>query len=370
MINFENRLQKLKDRRQGTRELNLVESGYAADSLFDSRPTEVYESLTESSGIKYVIGAMAAVSDASTRVSIEEGERVADTLISMLQTDDINAIRRMQGSVALDIHIEGHSDVDMLIIYRDVVSVEFPKLNGQPLGYCSDTRTMPEIIRELRLASEDKLTTRYYAAKVDCTGNKSIALSEGSLKRKVDIVPACWHNCYDYQRSGNEHDRTVKVYHKGDNKLIPNKPFLHIKNVNDRDRRYDGNLKKVVRLMKNLVADLPADKNRVAKKLSSYDLTGIAYNMDAKLAISSFLPFALLQELSSYLWELSQNERLRQSIEVPDGTRKVFDSEEKEAALTVLRDEVTALCAAVHSEIAPSASQYSEQVLKSKVITL
>ena len=370
MINFENRLTKLKDRRQGTRELDLIEKGYATNATFDSRPIEYYESLTESAGVKYVIGAMAAVSPESTAVSINEGERVADTLISMLGTDNIHTVKRMQGSVALDIHIEGHSDVDMLIIYRDLVTVQVPKLDGQPLAPCDDTRPMKDIIREVRTESEDKLTTRYYAANVDCTGNKSIALSGGSLKRKVDIVPACWHNCHDYQRSYLEHDRTIKVYHKGDHELIANKPFLHIKNVNDRDSIYDGNLKKVVRLMKNIVADLPANKHRVAKRLSSYDITGIAFNMDSRLRVPSFFPLALLQELNGYLCELSLDANARSSIEVPDKTRKVFDSEEKEEALELLREEVSALCYAVHKEIAPFATEYSPQNLKDKIIAV
>ncbi|EMD1719033.1 MULTISPECIES: hypothetical protein [Providencia] len=45
----------------------------------DLRPTEAHEKLHENAAIKYVIGSMAAVSQESTKVSKDEGERVAST---------------------------------------------------------------------------------------------------------------------------------------------------------------------------------------------------------------------------------------------------------------------------------------------------
>lgn len=101
LIDFQARLKKLKDRRQGTRELVLLEKGYNTWDSGDYRIQESYEKLSESPGVRYAIGAMAAVNSQSTQVSIDEGNRVSDTLISLLKTDGINVSKRMQGSVAL-----------------------------------------------------------------------------------------------------------------------------------------------------------------------------------------------------------------------------------------------------------------------------
>ena len=66
MIDFGQRLKRLKDRRQGTRERAILDHfdenaarQYLQNPYFDYRLTESYESLQEANGVKYAIGAMA-----------------------------------------------------------------------------------------------------------------------------------------------------------------------------------------------------------------------------------------------------------------------------------------------------------------------
>ncbi|WP_081304671.1 nucleotidyltransferase family protein [Aeromonas hydrophila] len=370
MINFSNRLQKLKDRRQGSAQRFAMDSGNESFSYyFDPRPIENYESVKESDSVKYVIGAMAPVSDISTKVSIQEGERVANTLISLLETDGIMTEYRLQGSVALDIHIEGHSDVDMLILKKNVLQIQRPALPSTYYTDASDQRDMILQVQELRLASEEKLTSRYHQAKVDCNNRKSISLSGGSLTRKVDIVPGSWFDTHDYQRSRQQHDRIVKIYDKEDHKFIENRPFLHIKRVDDKDQVYSGNLKKVVRLMKNIVADMPDNKNKIAKKLSSFDLTSIAYHMDERLACSIHLPLQLVGKLNDWLLLLKDDASLRESLLVPDATRAVFDADEKNDALDILSNEVNDLVLSIYKDIFPDDVIKDINKLRSKTVT-
>ena len=367
MIDFDSRLKSLKDRRQGTRERNLIEKNYLVDSLHDPRIKENYENLKESSGVKYAIGAMAPVNSESTKVSISEGNRVADTLIEMLSTIGISTTKRIQGSVALDIHINGHSDVDMLILLNDIHLVETPKIDGTQC-YASDTRPMKDIVGELRRESENKLVSRYYQATVDCTNNKSISLEGGSLQRKVDIVPSCWYDTHEYQRYNLQHDRGVKIYHKGEHRLLGNFPFKHIKYVNDKDALYDGNLKRVIRLMKNMVADMPDYKKRQAKKLTSYDLAAIGFHMDSSLQESPYNQLALVEKLRYHLDLLKVLEDYRDSLYVPDGTRKIFDSEDKKEALRILSQEVDDLATSIFKQLKPYDNTYDSESLKNKLV--
>ncbi|MCH7377404.1 hypothetical protein MM182_18800 [Aeromonas sp. MR19] len=353
MINFSNRLQKLKDRRQGSAQRIALESGQSLAFDIDLRPTENYEKVKESDAVKYVIGAMAPVSETSTKVSIQEGERVATTLVGLLDTDGIMTEYRLQGSVALDIHIEGHSDVDMLILIRNTLQAQQPYLSSSNYIPASDTRDMILQVQELRLVSEEKLTNRYHQANVDCDNRKSISLSGGSLTRKVDIVPGSWFDTHDYQRSRQQYDRIVKIYDKEDHKFIENRPFLHIKKVDDKDQLYDGNLKKVVRLMKNIVADMPDGKKKIAKKLSSFDLTSIAYHMNERLSCSIYFPLQLVGKLNDWLLLLKDDAGLRESLLVPDTTRTVFDSDEKNDALDILSNEVNDLVLSIYKDIFP-----------------
>ncbi|SHG09240.1 hypothetical protein [Pectobacterium carotovorum] len=366
MINFGDRLKKLKDRRQGSAQLFALNSGNESfSSFYDSRPNEFYENVRESDSIKYVIGAMAPVNPTSTNVSIQEGERVANTLISMLNTSGISTEFKLQGSVALDIHIEGHSDVDMLILKKDVLLVQQPILSSTSYIDAPDKRDMITQVKEIRLVSEEKLTSRYHQANVNCSNRKSISISGGSLARKVDIVPGCWFDTHDYQRSRQQHDRIVKIYDKSEHKFIENRPFLHIKKVEDKDQYYSGNLKKIVRLMKNIVADMPDYKKNKAKKLSSFDLTSIAYHMDEKLNCSEYLPLLLVERLHIWLEKLIDDKHLRDSLLVPDATRAVFNNDEKNEALDILSNEVSDLFSSIYQDIYPN--DFTKDV--SKLIT-
>ncbi|HEB6949017.1 TPA: hypothetical protein R0445_003595 [Salmonella enterica subsp. enterica serovar Hvittingfoss] len=366
MIDFGNRLSRLKDRRQGTKERVLFENNMASYTNYDPRHQENYELLAENAAIKYTIGAMAEVDPASTKISIDEGDRVANTLISLLRTAGIHAAKEIQGSVALNIHIEGHSDVDMLILKDDIILVQTPRLDGASC-YATDQRPMVDIIKELRLQSELKLTSRYHQANVDCSGNKSIALVGGSLKRKVDIVPACWYHSHTYQQTGEKHDKEVRIYHKKEHALYGNHPFLHIKKVNEKDALYSGNLKRVVRLMKNLVADMPDYKKRVAKKLSSYDLTAIGYEMNEQLQCPIYMSLALVERLRTHLFLLFSFKSIRDLLFVPDGSRKVFDSEDKVEALGILYNEVSDLATSIYKSLQPFSNlQYDASTLVNK----
>lgn len=160
MIDFEKRLKSLKDRRQGSREralfssLNEQAANIAVLSGQDIRKSEAFETLKESAGVKYAIGAMAAVDSQSTQVSITEGNRVADSLLKSLNRQGEDVESRLQGSVALDIHIKGHSDVDMLILVSNPINYETPSVTSNWYSPATDPRPLINIIRDVRNKSE------------------------------------------------------------------------------------------------------------------------------------------------------------------------------------------------------------------------
>lgn len=369
MIDFENRLKSLKDRRQGANMRAAFESLAINQVAFDLRSKEKYENLTESASIKYTIGAMAPVEENSTQVSISEGQRVADSLIKSLATKNIEAISRLQGSVALDIHIKGHSDVDMLIIKTGIVQVEYPKIKTDGYSSSKDTRPMVDIIKEIRLEAEAILPINFPKVEINCKGNKSITMEGGSLQRKIDIVPSCWYDTRDYQQTQNESERGVKIYHKKDHELLLNLPFKHIKLISERDSIYNGNLKMVIRLMKNMIADMPDYKKNVAKKLSSYDLASIAYHMNSELSLSYDMRLGLVEKIRAHLNKLLNNKTLRDALDVPDGSRKIFDIEEKVESLKVLEKEFNDLAQAIFKDLKPSMYTYDSNVILSKRVS-
>lgn len=374
MIDFENRLKSLKERRQGSRERAIFESmdSFTANQAIltgrDVRKREFFEALNESAGVKYAIGAMAAVDEAATKVSIREGERVADSLIKSLSSEGESVTKRLQGSVALDIHIKGHSDVDMLILVTNPVNVELPKV--VPNGYLpsSDPRSLLQIIRDVRAKSERILPVNFPKANVDCSSSKCICVSGGSLAREVDVVPAIWFDTIKYQSSSQDHDRGVKIYNKSDDEFLLNFPFTHIKLVNDRDALYGGNLKSVIRLMKNMIADMPDYKKRVVKQLSSYDLAAIGYHMNENLYAPYYMKLSLVEKTRAHLAFLLAAKDYRSSLSVPDQSRKIFDNDGKVEALSILSKEMDDLAVSIFKELQPLRSTYDSSAILAKSI--
>jgi len=372
MINFENRLSSLKDRRQGSTERLKFESAidYEVNREMDLREKEDYENLKESNSIKYTIGAMAPVSKRSTEISFEEGRRVAENLIKSLNSKGIYASHEFQGSVTLDIHIESHSDVDVLIIKEGIMQVQKPYVTTYYES--SDKRSMEDIIKELRIESESILAKNFPQVDVNIKNNKSISLEGGSLKRKVDIVPSCWYDTVEYQKTKNKADRGIKIYHKENHELIFNQPFKHIDLIEKKDISYKGNLKMVIRLMKNMIADMPDYKKRKAKKLSSFDLASIAYYMDFYLNVPFNMRIALVEKLRLHLNKLVQDKTFRDSLYVPDESRKIFNAEdynEKVEALNILASDISDLAMAIFNDIKPLyVNQFDSNIILNKEV--
>lgn len=366
MINFDNRLKSLKDRRQGV-DVRMAFESTARDSIgFDLRSKENYENLRESSSIKYTIGAMAPVEKRSTEISIKEGKRIADSLIKSLKEYNINATSRLQGSVALDIHIKGHSDVDMLIIITDTETSELPRVYPQLHIPATDKRTMEDIVKDLRLTSEIILPKNFPQVNINNNGNKAIALEGGSLQRKVDIVPSCWYNTRMYQQTKLEKDRGIKIYLKTDHELLANLPFLHIDLISNKDTLYSGNLRNCIRLMKNMVADMPDYKKRIAKKLSSYDLASIAYHMNEKLSLPYEMRIGLVEQIKEHLNHLSTNSYQRNILHVPDKSRIIFNNEDKVKALEIIKEEFNDLATSIFNDLSPFSHTYNADVILNK----
>lgn len=371
-MDFQSRLGSLKKRRQGPSESMFAEAMDSAHRLATNQEelakSEKFESLQESDGVKYAIGAMAAVDAKYTAISIKEGERVASSLSQALSRQNINVDTRLQGSVGLDVHIKGYSDVDMLVIVGDTLLAETPHVVPNYYQAATDNRPMVEIVGDLRSRSEVILTENFPAVNVNVAGGKSIALEGGSLARKVDIVPATWYHTIAYQTSLAEHDIGVKIYNKIESSLFENYPFLNRKLVNDADLSVSGNLKRIIRLMKNLQSDTEGAGADSIKKLNSFDVLSIAYDMRGELAIPGYRQLGLVDVLLSRLRFLLENKAYRDNMNTPDMTRKVFDNDDKVESLAWLYVECNDLASSLVRDISPYQTVYNKEVLLSKSI--
>jgi hypothetical protein len=338
------RLKQLRTRRDGSR----------GDAIFKSIPlAELWESRGAGNQLhtRYALGSMQAVSDTYTRISKETADRVANQLQDRLAKCGIHAEFRLQGSVPLDVHIKGVSDVDLLTLSNELYTYD-PKgsvaLRG---GYRNPAkRTSLDVLNELRNLVESSLDDAFPAAKVDKTGAKAVKISGGSLARDVDVVPAHWSDTIRYQATGTASDRGTRILEKKKQVTIENQPFRHIDLIRTRCDQVGGGLRKAIRLCKNVKAD--SDRNIT---LPSFDIASLMYhaNLDA-LRLGQSYELSILAETQRHLDQLACDHDLAKTLYVPDGSRLIFDSNEKLKSLSELSYDMDELLNAVYFEHTPN----------------
>jgi tRNA nucleotidyltransferase (CCA-adding enzyme) len=87
---------------------------------------EVYKSVNEETAIQYAIGAMQPIDPEYTSDTYEESKRIQNQLTQPLLDKDIPIEYQYQGSVSNDTHIKAHSDIDTLVIHKDLSQLSFP----------------------------------------------------------------------------------------------------------------------------------------------------------------------------------------------------------------------------------------------------
>lgn len=346
------RLQQLRTRRDGSR--GVAMAGGTLDSIFKSiPPAELWESRGAGNQpyTRYALGSMQAVSDTYTRVSKETADRVANQLKDRLARGGIHAEFRLQGSVPLDVHIKGVSDVDLLTLSNELYTYDPKGAVALCGGYRNPAkRTSLDVLNELRNLVESSLDDAFPAAKVDKTGAKAVKISGGSLARDVDVVPAHWSDTIPYQATGTASDRGTRILDKKKQVTIENQPFRHIELIRTRCDQVGGGLRKAIRLCKNVKAD--SDRNIT---LPSFDIASVMYhaNLDA-LRLGRYYELSILAETQRHLDQLACDHDLAKTLYVPDGSRLIFDTSEKLQSLKELSYDMDELLNAVYSEHTPN----------------
>lgn len=300
--------------------------------------TEAYRRMEQSEAIRYAIGAMQPIDPEYTANTFSEGDRVKNQLATRL-----TAPRefRYQGSTSHDTHIKARSDIDLLVLRTDWIMLKLPLIPEAP--YSGD---IFQDMRDMRGEAETAVATAFPKAKVDTSGGKAIVVDGGSLRRTVDVVPAVWLDTEEYLRDGDETYRGVEVFDRGTSTFIPNYPFLFNARIEQKDRQTAGGMRKAARLMKSLKYD---SEGRLT--MSSYNIVSIAWNMP-KGTVAWVKPYelAIVEGCWLYCQVLKEDPIQRASLDVPDGSRKVFGGD---AGATVAQlDQLTAELTTLRTDIA------------------
>lgn len=344
---FDVRLNSLKQRRSDQRRSAVA--GLSMDSWNRNVIQESYERRSSNKATKYALGAMQQVDPTYTQNSIAQGERVKNQLKRNLD-GDIPVEFEYQGSVPLNVHIRGVSDVDVLVLRTDAYTYDPAGPKGQQGGYSIwHGESMVTLLTQLRSKCGSILRLTFPEANVDTSGSKSIAIEGGSLTRKVDVVPSHWHDTINHQISGAYKDRAVCILDTSIKQTVANFPFLHMDHIQKKDDSTMGGAKKAIRLLKTLKAD-SEQSDKIT--LNSYDIASLVWHMDQSvLSVYPWQELSLIANLQGVFASHVLNKEVLMRLRTPDNTRCIIDSEQKYNALVLLFIELIALSEAVGKEI-------------------
>ncbi|WP_122559193.1 hypothetical protein [Pseudomonas viridiflava] len=322
------RLSDLKSRRQGTTTMMM-------DSITANRAgMESFEARSTGEWAKYTLGIMQQVDPKYTNNSVAEGERVKNQIRNRIRT---GVTFEYQGSVPLNVHIRGVSDIDILVLLSGYLTYDRTGSRASDYYPWTGPGGIDQLVF-LRSELEVELKAAFYEAEVDISGDKAIGLSGGSLRRKVDVVPSHWSDSVDYQASQNKRDREVQIFQKKSRTTFCNRPFLHIDEINEKDRRCYGGAKRIIRMLKNLKAD---SDNPSAISVNSYEIAGLVYHFeDEPISLPAYRELALVAATKQQLDRMIAYKDWTMSLVTPDGIRKIIESEAKFESLKLLRVEV------------------------------
>jgi hypothetical protein len=350
-MDFKEKLERVKSRRQ-------VPASYTQDTLAsltahaDSDLITLQKSLlaegTPSQGgsaCQYARLSMKEVNPTITRKSLDSGERVKTQILSGLKSLSCPHDLRYQGSLPLNVHIRSNHDVDLLVLgtryfYFDGPFSPSSRYVGNP------DIDMDNWIKSLRSKCIRILEGAYPAARIDKSGGKAVAISGGSLARKIDVVPACWFEGRDFQISNSEARKGVEVFDVNTGQWMKNFPFYVRDEVNQKDVETNSGAKRLIRLLKSL-----KDDSGAPIQLSSFDIMSIAYRIPSSLiTYNRYYPYRIINQSLLFLSSPAAASTIFQWKTI-DSTREIFDSPSKKSGFSTLMSSLQLLCQEMAKEL-------------------
>jgi hypothetical protein len=335
--NYSKRLESLKKRRLD----DELQKALLTESFSDDRIGE---------SVKYALESMSPIDPNYTKNTYFASEKIKNSLSHGLASKSISVEYRYQGSVETDTHIKLHSDIDILVFTELFYSLE------QPLTVSFPYKGDPLVdLKKLREECFSILNSIY--ENVDNSKAKSIQVFPSNPKRKVDVVPANWLDTLDYQSTNDEKYRGIHIYDRTNHTRQKDFPFLHIANINSKNRLVNGGLSKLVRLLKTLKVDAENTIN-----LSSFEITSVVFNMTIEsLNKPKGHELLLLSEGSIQLFKLINDKTYRENILSPNGIERVFGvNDTKIIELKKLKVELDELIEDISEELGKQYKKLSD----------
>jgi hypothetical protein len=284
----------------------------------DKEPREVYDLLKDEEDIVYTIGTMQPLDREQTAVYFSESRRLQQIIGYAAGIAGIATAFRYHGPILTDTHISFRSDFELLVINMNFITLESPQKAAIPFG-----ESPLDSLRILRNLSIEAIKTTLPECEVDTSDAISVKLSGEGMARDIQLIFANWFNTNEYVKSRQEKYRGLTILDSEGNRRRLSLPFFHNSLIAEKDERSGGAARKLIRLINSLLFDA-GEKNG----LSDYDIASLIWNMpERNLSYGHGQEIQLVNSGYDYLIYVLTNEAYRTNLMVPNGTRRLFDSD-------------------------------------------
>jgi hypothetical protein len=253
--------------------------------------------------LKYCLEAMEEIEASYAYKAFYVSKKIQDKLLKELVNRGIKADFRYQGPIQTETNILLFGGIELMIIQNN------------------DTQKPWEKVKLIAAEVMDILTLEGEFKSVDYSTKHKIKVTTSKPTCEISILPGIWLDNADFRESKREIDRGIIEYDfslKTQKKYLP---FKHIARINAKDKKTNGGLKRIIRLLNTLVRDA----GEIEVDLNHTEIESIVYAIPEKQLI--FEPnksLALLGIASAQMNRVASDLNYLQKLVSPSEKEIVF----------------------------------------------
>ncbi|MEP0369377.1 MAG: hypothetical protein ABJN36_02460 [Cyclobacteriaceae bacterium] len=292
--------------------------------------------------IKYCLESMCEVEPSYAYKAFHIAKKLQEKLNKELQDRKIKVDFRYQGPIQTETHILLFGGIELIVLQESYDNKPWEKVK----------KLTGEIIEIL---GADPAYQR-----VDYSDKYHINVTTTKPTCEINILPAIWLNNPDFKESKREIDRGILEYNfqkKTQRKYLP---FRNIARINSKDRKTNGGLKSLIRLLRTLQRDA---QSRIS--LTNFEVSALMYAIPEKQLIHNpKKPLALLGIASAQLNRASSDRKYVETLISPSQRELVFGKKaDKPAEIQKLKTELDKLITDIKDDLkSEDKNLYSELV--------
>lgn len=268
----------------------------------ESALSDAFEECGYNDCIRYCLESMQEIDVSYAYKAFYISKRIQEKLQKGFEELNTKVDFRYQGAIQTETNITLYGDLELMVIIDAPEDVAARK------------------IKSITAAMMHLLTLETVYQSVDNSDKTRIIVTTSKPNSEISILPALWIDNPEFRSTRREIDRGVAEFNLGAKTKKRYLPFKNMARVNAKDRKTNGGLKKLIRLLRNLQKDADSPIT-----LSEYEIAAMVYAIPEKqLQYSDKHALSLLGICSAQLHRITKDQEYLEKMVSPSERELVF----------------------------------------------